>query len=97
LKNEWPSGRGIFINNAKTFIVKVNNLDHLEISYEIEDTGMMEAIDKLIDTLALIEEKMKFAHDYKLGYVTSLPKNINEFHIKIKLKIHEDLKHWQEN
>ena len=32
-----------------------------------------------------------FAHDSKLGYVTALPKLINEFKIKIDLKVHESM------
>lgn len=91
IKNDWPSGRGIFINNAKTFWIKVNNIDHLEITYETQETGFMEAINKLNDALTQIEDSTRFAHDYKLGYVTSLPKNINEFLIQIKIKIHETM------
>ena len=55
----------------------------------------MEAIDKFTDALAQIENKMKFAHDLKLGYVTSLPKNINEMTIKMKLKVHERMESYQ--
>jgi hypothetical protein len=33
----------------------------------------------------------RFSHDQKLGYVTALPKLINEFFIKIKVKVHESM------
>ena len=54
----------------------------------------MEAYDQLTDALASIETKQKFAHDIKLGYVTSLPKNINDMNIKLKIKVHERMESW---
>lgn len=31
INDDWPVGRGVFINDAKTFVVLVNFEDHLEI------------------------------------------------------------------
>jgi protein-arginine kinase len=91
LQNDWPSGRGIFISNSKNYIIKVNNIDHLEISYVINDVGIMESINQLNEALSHIENTMKFAHDYKLGYVTPIPSLINDFTISIKLRVHEKM------
>jgi hypothetical protein len=51
----------------------------------------MDAINQLNEALSQIENVMKFAHDYKLGYVTAIPKLINDFTINIKLRVHEKL------
>ena len=119
INDDWPKERGLFLNKAKTFCIKVNFLDHLEITYAVEDEGFMEVLDKFVDALSLLETKnvvakkegylnitgihnaalkpdqisttCRFAHDQKLGYITTLPKLINEFMIKIYLKVHEDM------
>jgi len=35
INDDWPQQRGIFLNKDKTFVIKVNFLDHLEISYAV--------------------------------------------------------------
>lgn len=44
--SDWPEHRGVFVNNSKTLIIKVNFLDHLEIEFSMDDTGFMESLDK---------------------------------------------------
>lgn len=41
----------------------------------------------------MITTDCRFAFDQKLGYVTALPKLINEFVIKINVRIHETLEY----
>lgn len=37
INDDWPGNRGVFLNKAKTLCIKVNFLDHLEISYTVDD------------------------------------------------------------
>lgn len=120
INDNWPKQRGVFINKDKTFIVKVNFLDHLEITYNVHELGFMESLDKFQTVLSHLETKgiiakkngpfsiigihgsnpvtddqitstCKFAYDQKLGYITTLPKLINEFKLKVWVKVHEDM------
>lgn len=119
INNNWPKYRAVFLNKTRTFCVKVNFLDHLEIIYEVKNTGFMDVLKQFQEALTLLETKSvvankgsmmvvalsgskeleddqitmdcRFAHDQKLGYVTALPKLINEFVIKIDLQIHETM------
>ena len=33
LKNDWPNNRAIFYNDDLSFVVKINEEDHLDIEY----------------------------------------------------------------
>jgi len=85
---EWPSGRGIFHNDAKTFLVWVNEEDQLRIISMQKGAGIAETFDRLCRAAAHIETKCKFAHDDHYGYITSCPTNLGtamrgSVHIKL--------------
>jgi hypothetical protein len=40
LNRDWPSGRALFYNQDMSFFIKVNSLDHLEISFTMENTSI---------------------------------------------------------
>jgi hypothetical protein len=35
-KDDWPTGRAVFISNSNQVIIEVNNIDHLTISFKME-------------------------------------------------------------
>lgn len=72
----WPVGRGIFYNDEKTFLVWVNEEDHLRIISMQEGANVKEVYDRLIYALELIEEQHSFAHSERLGYLTACPTNL---------------------
>jgi len=96
LNRDWPSGRGIFHNDAKSFLVWVNEEDQLRIISMQPGAGIAEVFDRLSRAAAEIEKICKFAHDEHLGYITSCPTNLGtalraSVHIKLpKLMSNKD-------
>jgi arginine kinase len=76
LNRDWPSGRGIFHNEAKTFLVWVNEEDQLRIISMQKGAGISEVFDRLCRAATAIEKIAKFSHDGHLGYITSCPTNL---------------------
>ena len=76
LNRDWPSGRGIFHNDAKTFLVWVNEEDQLRIISMQQGAGIKEVFSRLSRAAAHIETVCKFSHDDHLGYITSCPTNL---------------------
>jgi len=88
LNRDWPSGRGIFHNDAKTFLIWVNEEDQLRIISMQPGAGIKEVFDRLCRAAAHIETVCKFAHDAHLGFITSCPTNLGtalraSVHIKL--------------
>ena len=77
LNRDWPSGRGIFHNNDKTFLVWVNEEDQLRIISMQQNAGIVEVFDRLCRAVKHFESTdITFAHDDHLGYITSCPTNL---------------------
>lgn len=76
LNRDWPEGRGIFHNDAKTFLVWVNEEDQLRIISMQQGADILEVFDRLSRACAAIENVAKFSHDDHLGYITSCPTNL---------------------
>merc|ERR1711934_378935 len=90
LNRDWPSGRGIFHNTAKTFLIWVNEEDQLRIISMQKGAGIKEVFDRLCRAAAEIEKVASFSHDDHLGYITSCPTNLGtalraSVHIKLPL------------
>jgi len=88
LNRDWPSGRGIFHNDNKTFLIWVNEEDQLRIISMQPGAGIAEVFERLCRAAASIEKVIKFAHDEHLGYITSCPTNLGtalraSVHIKL--------------
>ena len=76
LNRDWPEGRGIFHNDAKTFLVWVNEEDQLRIISMQQGADIGAVFTRLSKAAAHIETVAKFAHDDHLGYITSCPTNL---------------------
>jgi protein-arginine kinase len=48
LGRDWPSGRAVFFNTKKNFVIKVNNEDQLEIEYSEDQTNIHKFLTDLI-------------------------------------------------
>ena len=88
LNRDWPSGRGIFHNNDKTFLVWVNEEDQLRIISMQPGAGIAEVFGRLSRAAAHMETIAKFSHNNHLGYITSCPTNLGtalraSVHIKL--------------
>ena len=76
LERDWPEARGIFHNDAKTFLVWVNEEDQLRIISMQNGSNIRQVFERLAFAANKIEEKAKFASDDHLGYITSCPTNL---------------------
>ena len=90
LNRDWPSGRGIFHNKEKQFLVWVNEEDQLRIISMQKGPDILAVFTRLSMAAASIEKEAKFAHDDHLGYITSCPTNLGtalraSVHIKLPL------------
>ena len=73
---DWPSGRGIFHNAKKTFLVWVNEEDQLRIISMQKGADIGAVFERLCRAASHIETVAKFCHDDHLGYITSCPTNL---------------------
>ncbi|OQV14425.1 Arginine kinase [Hypsibius exemplaris] len=84
----WPDGRGIFHNDNKTFLVWVNEEDHLRIISMQKGGDLLTIYKRLIQGVQQIEAKLPFSHDERLGFLTFCPTNLGttiraSVHIKL--------------
>lgn len=84
----WPAGRGIYHNNNKTFLVWVNEEDHLRI-ISMQNGGNVGAVlERLIKGAKAIQAQAPFSRDDRLGWLTFCPSNLGttvraSVHIKL--------------
>ena len=76
LEREWPEARGIFHNDAKTFLVWVNEEDQLRIISMQAGSNIKQVFQRLSDASSIIETKAKFANDEHFGYISTCPTNM---------------------
>lgn len=86
----WPSGRGIFHNKEKTFLVWVGEEDHLRIISMQQGGDVKEVYSRLVDGIKVMEGLMKFSESERLGWLTFCPTNLgtairSSVHIKLPL------------
>lgn len=74
----WPTGRGIYHNNNKTFLVWINEEDHLRIISMQPGGDLGEIYKRLVTAVKEIEKKMKFARNERFGYLTFCPTNLGK-------------------
>jgi len=90
INNFWPNGRGIFFNDKKTFLVWVNEEDQLRIISMEDGANIKSVFGRLEKAVTAINEKLPFAFNEQLGYLTACPTNIGcgeraSVHIKVPL------------
>ncbi len=96
LNRHWPSGRGIYHNDNKTFLVWINEEDQLRIISMQKGGDIKEVFQRLANALSFLEQKMQFAHSKHLGFITSCPTNLGtamraSVHIKLP-KLSQNMK-----
>merc|ERR1712083_106580 len=90
INNFWPKGRGIFFNDNKTFLVWINEEDQLRIISMEQGGNFKSVFNRLEKAVNVLCEKLEFAYNEQLGYLTACPTNIGcgeraSVHIKIPL------------
>lgn len=84
----WPSGRGIYHNDNKTFLVWCNEEDHLRIISMQKGGDLGEIYRRLVTAVNDIEKRIPFSHHDRLGFLTFCPTNLGttiraSVHIKV--------------
>ncbi|XP_033324627.1 arginine kinase 1 isoform X2 [Megalopta genalis] len=84
----WPTGRGIFHNDAKTFLVWCNEEDHLRIISMQMGGDLGQVYRRLVTAVNDIEKRLPFSHNDRLGFLTFCPTNLGttvraSVHIKV--------------
>merc|ERR1712106_7009 len=94
MEREWPEGRGIYHNAAKTFLVWVNEEDQLRI-ISMEMGGDVKGVfSRLARGIKAVGDSVKsesgkdFCLDAKYGYVHSCPTNLGT---GMRASVHADL------
>lgn len=86
---DWPSGRGIYFNHKKTFLVWVNEEDHLRFISMQKGGNLGEVYSRLVKAIRAMETSgLSFAKRRGYGYLTFCPSNLGttlraSVHIKI--------------
>ena len=78
---DWPDNRGIFHNDSKTFLVWVNEEDHMRIISMQKGSDVTQVFRRFVDACNAVEASLKankasFAHSAHLGYITTCPTNL---------------------
>lgn len=77
INDDYPTGRGIFIEDGKEFVVLINFEDHIEIvmTPPNKDRNLKKCFTRLIKLNSTFE-KIGFSSDPYLGSLTASPRNL---------------------
>ncbi|XP_054643638.1 creatine kinase, testis isozyme-like isoform X2 [Dunckerocampus dactyliophorus] len=81
MARDWPDGRGIWHNESKTFLVWVNEEDHLRVISMQQGGNLKEVFTRFCTGLAELEARFKekghvFMWNEHLGYILTCPSNL---------------------
>jgi arginine kinase len=95
---DWPNARGIFHSADKRALVWVNEEDQLRIISMEQGGNLQSVFGRLARLITALEEKLDFAYDDHLGYLSSCPTNLGtamraSVHVRLpKLSAQPDFK-----
>jgi len=72
----WPTGRGIYLNKNKNFLVWVGEEDHLRIISMQKGGNLGEVFSRLSRAMKILDTKMDFVFTQTYGYLTFCPSNL---------------------
>merc|ERR1719367_599395 len=90
MERDWPEGRGIFHNAAKTFLVWVNEEDQLRI-ISMQKGGDVKGVFERLARGIKAESGKDFQISPKFGYIHSCPTNLGT---GMRASVHVDLPGW---
>merc|ERR1712061_139927 len=97
MERDWPEGRGIFHNEAKTFLVWVNEEDQLRIISMQKGGDVRGVFERLARGIKTVQDSVKaesgkdFQISPKFGYIHSCPTNLGTV---MRASLHVDLPGW---
>merc|ERR1719209_1332543 len=97
MERDWPEGRGIFHNDAKTFLLWVNEEDQTRIISMQQGGDVKGVFERLARGIKAVGESVKaeagkeFALSEQYGYIHSCPTNLGT---GMRASVHVDLPGW---
>merc|ERR1712198_367456 len=97
MERDWPEGRGIFHNEAKTFLTWVNEEDQLRIISMQKGGDVRGVFERLARGIQAVGDSVRgesgkeFLLDARLGYLHSCPTNLGT---GMRASVHIDLPGW---
>jgi hypothetical protein len=85
INEDWPYGRGVFVDENKAFVILVNFEDHIQIFTVDQEGDFNKSLSTLIKVLSKFE-KMGYARHPTLGFLTASPQNLGTT-LKMSTKI----------
>ncbi|CAG9854366.1 unnamed protein product [Phyllotreta striolata] len=84
----WPKHRGVFLNRNRTFIVWVNEEDHMRIISLEQGADVAKVYERLATAVKELDKKLEFTRHDRYGYLSMCPTNIGtgiraSVHIKL--------------
>ena len=76
VNRDWPHGRGIYHSADKRFLAWVGEEDHLRIIAMEAGGDIIGVFRRLVRAATALEERLPFARDSRLGYLSSCPTNL---------------------
>lgn len=89
MNREWPEGRGIFTNAAKTFVAQINNVDSFRLIALNKGADVLSAFSTLTKVSAELDKNKTFsvAHDEILGYISPCPSELGT-NMRVSIHVH---------
>merc|ERR1711923_555618 len=97
MERDWPEGRGIFHNDAKTFLIWINEEDQLRIISMQKGGDVKGVFERLARGIKAVGDSVKaecgkdFALSEQYGYIHSCPTNLGT---GMRASVHVDLPGW---
>merc|ERR1712214_180216 len=97
MERDWPEGRGIFHNDAKTFLIWINEEDQLRIISMQKGGDVKGVFERLARGIKAVGDSVKkesgkdLCLDAKYGYIHSCPTNLGT---GMRASVHVDLPGW---
>merc|ERR1711963_564053 len=97
MERDWPEGRGIFHNDAKTFLLWVNEEDQMRIISMQKGGDVKGVFERLARGIKAVGDSVKkesgkdFCLDPQYGYIHSCPTNLGT---GMRASVHVDLPGW---
>jgi len=89
---DWPSGRGVFMNNDKTIIIWINEEDHLRFTSLEKGANIHSVYNKANRVMEHMQAwnggKIKLSHNPSFGFLASCPTNVGT---GMRASVHIDL------
>ncbi|TAK99504.1 MAG: arginine kinase [Rhodospirillaceae bacterium] len=90
LNRNWPGGRGVFANKARSFFAWVNEEDQLRLISIQRNADIAAAFARLCEAVETVERVLEFQRSDTYGYLSSCPTNLGtglraSFHMRLPL------------